>query len=760
MLVKRTGLLVELLEERRLFSLPFGMAMSQPLTLNPSHSDVLVNIASGPLLTNDFNGDGNSDLVFGGRGGSDSDGPHYVGVMLGSASGEFSDAGTLVAPGNATLSAYATGDFNGDGKQDLAAVYATESDGIFSYGLVVGLGNGSGGFTTQTLPAFTSTSFIPSGDTLAPASIAVGKFSGQKDQLAIAIPTPANEDVDLFGYDGNNQLTFFSESAVTGFSGSNDQIVAGHFHSSTQVDLAIYDPIASQVELLTFDTDSFEGSNSVSIRPAASSPASSTIAAGDLNSDGMTDLVVLQTASGDNQYELDVLLNTGSDSVTELPAVTDYNPDDTAAADWVTVGDFENTGEDEVATRFGVYRSDFAGKLQYSGIDTIDTASPYAVAGDFNGDGALDLVAVSGTGSDATAIQELLGEELSPLASSTVQVQDEGQKNSLGDITAKFTATVSGSGAAPTGTVDFYAESETTDAVVDLGTQTLANGTATISPTNMPAGKQDVFAVYSGDTVYSDATSDALPVTYVSISGGGVDTGIESEIIKSNLPTSVVTGVKLAGKSVTVAIKNSTGKLYDQLTAVGVYPTTDGTIDPSFPALGETFIKMLRIPSSKSVNVVVPIKEFYNGLSGQYALVAEVYGNEMPISTTTGPVPFVTLGPPVVSIAPVIVSTTLNRDDTSTTIVKVTNNGNIPSVGPSQILLYGSNDTTVTNATLLLKQKVPALKPGVPFVVRLIANKFNTQLGLLKANFVVEVIDPSGNALTTSTPVPGGTGTG
>lgn len=754
----RAGLWVEMLEERTLFSLPFAANSTRSITLNPSHSPLPVNLVSGPLLTADFNGDGKADLVFGGRSAADTAEPHYLGVMLGSASGAFTDAGTLVAPGNAPLSAYATGDFNGDGKQDLAAVYSTQTNGAVTYSLVVGLGNGAGAFTAQTPSVFFTTHFIPSGDVIPPASIAVGKFSGQKDQLAIAVPNAADdEDVALGGYDASNHLTFLSDSSITGMSGSNEQLVAGHFHSATQLDLAIYDPIASRAEFLTFDPSlsTFdEPGNPLSITPAASSPSSSTVSAGDFNSDGKTDLLVLEAAAGVNQSNLIVLLNNGNDKATEMSAVADQNPSNASAADWVAVGDFENTGEAEVATRFGVYRSDFAGRLLYSGINTTNTQSPFAVAGDFNGDGALDLVGVIGTDSNATQIQEVLGADLSALGTSTVQVTDDGQKNSAGDITAKFTATVSGTGATPTGTLDFYAEDETSGAVVDLGTQPLANGTATISPTNMPTGKRDVFAVYSGDAVHSDGISDPLPVTYLSVSSGGQDTGIESAIVRSNLPASAVIGVRLVGRTVTVAIKNSTAQLYKGPTAVGVFATADGAISDTDLPLGETNLRMLTIPPLRSVNVVVRVLGFPSTLSGQYAIVAAVSGNGMLISTTTGQVPFVTLGPPVVSIAPVIVSTRLNRDATSLTIVTVTNNGNIPSVGPSQLLLYGSNDTTVTNATLLLKRTIPALRPGVPLKIQLLANRFDTQLGLADANFVVQVIDPSGNSQTASTPVP------
>ena len=86
-----------------------------------------------------------------------------------------------------------------------------------------------------------------------------------------------------------------------------------------------------------------------------------------------------------------------------------------------------------------------------------------------------------------------------------------------------FTATVTGPGGTPTGSVTFY------DGASSLGSNALASGTATLSTSALTAGSHSISAVYSGDANYATSTSATLsqlvsaPTTYVS--GAGVDSG-------------------------------------------------------------------------------------------------------------------------------------------------------------------------------------------------------------------------------------------
>jgi hypothetical protein len=73
-----------------------------------------------------------------------------------------------------------------------------------------------------------------------------------------------------------------------------------------------------------------------------------------------------------------------------------------------------------------------------------------------------------------------------------------------------FTATVSGAGAVPTGTVTFY------NGTVSMGTGTLSNGVATLKTSFSTTGTFTITAVYGGDTSYTGSTSQPLAETIAS----------------------------------------------------------------------------------------------------------------------------------------------------------------------------------------------------------------------------------------------------
>ena len=118
---------------------------------------------SGPhsVAVGDFNGDGNLDLAVANFGFFDSDtDPETVSILLGTGTGGFgakTDFGT-----GSLASSVAVGDFNGDGKLDLAVANASSAT------VSILLGTGTGGFGAKT-------DFGTGGG---PFSVAVGDFNG------------------------------------------------------------------------------------------------------------------------------------------------------------------------------------------------------------------------------------------------------------------------------------------------------------------------------------------------------------------------------------------------------------------------------------------------------------------------------------------------------------------------------------------------------------------------------------------------------
>ncbi len=91
----------------------------------------------------------------------------------------------------------------------------------------------------------------------------------------------------------------------------------------------------------------------------------------------------------------------------------------------------------------------------------------------------------------------------SPTLSTTTAVLTSSTNPSTVEQSVTFTATVSGtSGAAPTGTVNFY------NGTTLLGTGTLnGSGVATISTRSLSIGTQTITATYNGDSTHSASTS-------------------------------------------------------------------------------------------------------------------------------------------------------------------------------------------------------------------------------------------------------------
>src|SRR5208283_737119 len=117
-------------------------------------------VGSGPqsVAVGDFNGDGKLDLAIANRG------SNTVTVLLGNGTGGFKAAPGSPFPAGTQPYSVAVGDFNGDGKLDLAIANAGGNN------VTILLGNGAGGFVEAPNSPF------PAGTQ--PYSVAVGDFNG------------------------------------------------------------------------------------------------------------------------------------------------------------------------------------------------------------------------------------------------------------------------------------------------------------------------------------------------------------------------------------------------------------------------------------------------------------------------------------------------------------------------------------------------------------------------------------------------------
>ena len=244
------------------------------------------------VAVGDFNGDGKPDLAVA----NSSD--NNVTILLGDGKGGFSQpAASPVGVGNGPDSV-AVGDFNGDGKLDLAVA------NLFSDNVTILLGDGKGGFSK---PAGS-----PVGAGFEPFSVAVGDFNGDgKPDLAV---TSTVGGVTILLGDGKGG---FPTGATVGAGNSPVSVAVGDFNGDGKLDLAVANDISGNVTILLGDGKG--GFPTGATVGAGNSPVS--MAVGDFNGDGKPDLAVAN--SGDNNVT--VQLNTCSSpsiitqSVTRTP---------------------------------------------------------------------------------------------------------------------------------------------------------------------------------------------------------------------------------------------------------------------------------------------------------------------------------------------------------------------------------------------------------------------------------------------------------
>ena len=388
------------------------------------------------VVAADFNGDGIEDLA-GATGGG-------VAVMLGDGSGRFAAApGSPFAAGTTPVSA-AVGDFNGDGILDIAAANNGSSN------VTVLLGNGSGGFTAGgTFPAASS-----------PNSVVVGDFNG--DGVADIATAGASGVTVLLG-NGSGGFTSAPQTALVGSS-----LAVGDFNGDGIDDLTwtftvysgspevnngayYYVTVLQGSRSGVFTGNSFPlGSVTFPISciyPHADCtiPQPLNLVVGDFNGDGFQDIGVAIANTYTNQ--LTIMLGNGS-------------------------GGFTAGGT-------------FAGG-----------GYPYAVAaGDFNGDGRLDLATSTGVVYLGASVPiNLVLSTTSPLTITA-------------DKSVPLTLNINGGGyGVLTGTVTFY------DGATVLGTANQSPWVFTIPGLSLSVGSHTLSATYTGSLGNSTSNSITIQV--------------------------------------------------------------------------------------------------------------------------------------------------------------------------------------------------------------------------------------------------------
>jgi hypothetical protein len=346
-----------------------------------------VGITPHAEVVGDFNGDGKPDLAV------VNEGSNTVSILLGNGDGTFqskTDFATGTQPWGIAI-----GDLNGDGKLDLVVA----NHGANSLSIL--LGNGDGTFRPKTdiaLPP-TPVTRLP----VVPLAVTVGDFNGDgKADLAAATQNGTNGVTILLG-NGNGTfqapVTTVTDSGPFfgfGLSGNGQSSIAtADFNGDGRLDLVVVNNKDFLTPLGRGVFTSSPGPGTVSVllgngdgmfqapRNSAVGSEAMTVAVGDFNGDGRPDFAVNNLASN----SLSVFTNSGGGNFSSA-TILGFSGN-------LAAGDFTGDGITDLAAGWKLFYGQAGTGLQAGPTYALPMGSPVAV--DLNGDGRLDLAGVTGT---------------------------------------------------------------------------------------------------------------------------------------------------------------------------------------------------------------------------------------------------------------------------------------------------------------------------------------------------------------------------
>ncbi|RSN51980.1 esterase [Streptomyces sp. WAC 04229] len=310
--------------------------------------------AAGTEVRHDYDGDGRSDMA---EWYDYSDGSDELHTFRAKADGGFNspDHAWNTVAGNywAQNMKRFTGDFNGDGRGDVAAFYGYSNGDV---GLITWLGLGGGSFAEPTHSWKTT-----SGWTFDRMTVNSGDFNGDgRDDVAVWYDYADGSDklhTFLSKTDGGFNSPFASFSRTEGWSAPNMKFATGDFNSDGRDDLAaLYGYSTGEVRIITFPTTPDGGFDNTAVHGWSTTGwtfGAASLHSGDFNGDGRDDLAAWYDY-GDGH---DTVIGFTADATGKFGNRTDLWT--TAAGNYdrknmkIVTGDYNGDGRDDLATFYG-----------------------------------------------------------------------------------------------------------------------------------------------------------------------------------------------------------------------------------------------------------------------------------------------------------------------------------------------------------------------------------------------------------------------
>jgi hypothetical protein len=449
----------------------------------------------------------------------------------------------LIIPNGVGVDSYALGAFNTNSNTIPGLLYLTASPQVQTFNLALGVGNGSFQAPTSfPVPSLVPTgndineslTGLRTGDFNHDGKLDIAySFSDQASDTQIFYEGFA---VQLGNGDGTFQapkitLTFQSATAPQVFP-SNMLSGIADVNNDNFPDVFMIVPngisngeLAEQVLLFVGHGDgTFKAPNTLTLTPniRPSTPDGlfgSPFAFGDLNGDGNMDIVASGSSADGTTPQLAIALGNG-DGTFKSPAILVFQGfgfPSSPAIEKFTGGGKMDLYVDGVGEGIGLGIFPGNGDGTFQTISNGDgTVSPPqqivlavvggALAVDLNNDGVPDLI------SGNVVLLNKSGAVQPGLAATTTAVTSSMNPSTTG-TNVTFTATVTSATAGTiTGTVTFL------DGATALGTGSLAGGTASFTTSSLATGSHSITAQYGGDPNFSGSTSTALSIN---VTAGG-----------------------------------------------------------------------------------------------------------------------------------------------------------------------------------------------------------------------------------------------